>query len=151
MYSAEVELVDVATVHCKNTTTVVGTGIMVFSTASGASQLVATRCEMSNNGNTGLHIYNSNSNISHNVCLKNCISHHNSRRGIFVHGKAVVNIHGDITAIHSNGHGISAGFSGKVLIHLPSHHNTIYNNIKGDRRARNGATITNVEDEEEDN
>jgi len=146
MYSAEVELVDVATVHCKNTTTVVGTGIMVFSTASGASQLVATRCEMSNNGNSGLHIYNYNSNISHNVCLKNCISHHNEYSGIYVWGKGVVNIHGDATAIHSNVYGICAYDSAKVVIHLPSHHNTSYNNTHADRLTDRGGTITNVEE-----
>ena len=106
---------------------------------------------MSNNVN-GLYIIN-NYWISENVCLKNCISHHNSSSGIFVSGNAVVNIHGDITAVHSNGHGVFAYNAGtcKVIIHLPSHHNTIYNNERYDRRAVNGATITNVEDEEEDN
>ena len=42
--------------------------------------------------------------------------------------------------------GIRAIASGKVVIHLPSHHNTFYNNGKEDRLARNGGTITNVED-----
>ena len=100
---------------------------------------------MSNNVN-GLYIIN-NYWISENVCLKNCISHHNSSSGIFVSGKAVVNIHGDITAVHSNAsHGIKAYSSGKVLIHLPSHHNTSYNNRHEDRDTREGGTITNVED-----
>ena len=59
----------------------------------------------------------------------------------------------EFTAVHSNGHGVFAYNAGtcKVIIHLPSHHNTIYNNERYDRRAVNGATITNVEDEEEDN
>ena len=42
---------------------------------------------------------------------------------------ATVHLHGEATAIHSNGQvGIYADGSGKVLIHLPSHHNTSYNN-----------------------
>ena len=85
--------------------------------------------------------------ISENVCLKNCISHHNSRHGIYVYGKGVVNIHGDATAVHSNNDsGFHAGFFGKVVIHLPSHHKTSYNNGGEDQQTRNGGTITNVED-----
>ena len=34
----------------------------------------------------------------------------------------------------------------KFLIHLPSDHNTTYNNGQEDRRAVAGGTITNVED-----
>jgi len=53
--------------------------------------------------------------------------------------------------MHSNvKHGIYASLSGKVLLHLPSHHNTSYNNGREDRHAINGGTITNVEDEQED-
>ena len=139
MYGADVELVDVAVFGCS------GTGIRVISTSS-PSQLVATRCEMSNNGASGLSIVHYN-NIPNNVCLKNCISHHNSGYGIYVEGTGVVNIHGDATAIHSNvGHGIFAANSGKVLLHLPSHHNTIYNNTQQDRHTSMGGTITNVEE-----
>ena len=76
------------------------------------------------------------------------LSHHNSSHGIYVSGNGVVNIHGDASAIHSNEiYGIFAATSAKVLLHLPSHHNTIYNNMKeGDRITLNGGTITNVED-----
>jgi len=141
MYGAVVALVDVATVHCGNT------GIRVDKTTSIPSQLVAKRCEMSNNGGSGLFIYNTHNNISQNVCLKNCISHHNSNSGINVSGKGVVNVHGDASAIHSNGNnGIIAFSSAKVVIHLPSHHNTSYNNGTQDRQTYSGATITNVED-----
>ena len=140
MYGAVVALVDVATVHCGNT------GIRVDKTTSIPSQLVAKRCEMSNNGGSGLFIYNTHNTISQNVCLKNCISHHN-RNGIVVSGKGVVNIHGDATALHSNErHGIFAWNAGKVFIHLPSHHNTTYNNGEEDRRTHDGGTITNVAD-----
>ena len=49
--------------------------------------------------------------------------------------------------MHSNGkYGIYANSSGKVLIHLPSHHNTSYNNGEEDRKTEVGGTITNVED-----
>jgi len=145
MYGAIVELVDVAVVDCN------GNGIYACNIADASpSQLVATRCEMSNNG-TGIAIVNNNNNNPFNVCLKNCISHHNSNYGIYVFGKSVINIHGDVTAIHSNRlHGISAQSSGKVIIHLPSHHNTFYNN-GGNNRVARGATITNVEAKEEDN
>jgi len=33
-----------------------------------------------------------------------------------------------------------------VIIHLPSHHNTSYNNEGEDRQTSMGGTITNVED-----
>ena len=123
MHGAEVELGDVRIVHCGDN------GLRVQTTASNPSQLVATRCEISNNSGTGLYIYNSYNNTSQNVCLKNCISHHNNDCGIFVLGKGVVNIHGDASAIHSNGsRGIFAAILSKVIFHLPSHHNTVYNN-----------------------
>ena len=141
MYRAEVELVDFASMHCNDT------GISVFYYASVPSRLVATRCEMSNNGGSGLFIYNSNNNIpSHNICLKNCISHHNRGKGIYVEGKGSANIYGDGTAIHSNtGCGICAYTSVKIFIHLPSNHNTTYNNGGGDRITAYGGTITNVD------
>jgi len=144
MFGAEVELVDASIARCR------GNGIyFVDSYSSDASKLVATRCEMSNNGDAGLFISNNNSNISHNVCLKNCISHHNSSGGIYVHGKSVLDVHGGATAIYSNRrYGIYAGNYAKVLIHLPSHHNTIYNNKREDRFTNTGGTITNVEEED---
>ena len=48
--------------------------------------------------------------------------------------------------LHSNMfHGIVASMSAKVIIHLPPHHNTSYNNGVEDRETL-GGTITNVED-----
>ena len=41
---------------------------------------------------------------------------------------------------------IFACSSGKAVIHLPSHHNTSYNNGGEDRKTLSGGTITNVED-----
>ena len=49
--------------------------------------------------------------------------------------------------IHSNsGDGIFAIGSAKVIIHLPSHHNTSYNNTGEDQFTNHGGTITNVEE-----
>jgi len=142
LLSSEVALVDVATINCHSTGIMVH--IYVWSAAAGASQLVATRCEMSNNHGSGLHIFNSNNNISPNVCLKNCISHHNSS-GISSVGKGVIHLYGEATAIHSNRiNGIHVNTFGKVVIHLPSNHNTLYNNTHGDRFTIGGGTITNV-------
>ena len=142
IFGAIVELVDVSIARCS------GNGIYVCKTVSTPPRLDATRCEISSNGGHGLTFINpvnSNINIPFNVCLKNCISHHNSR-GIYVGGKGVVNIHGNATSVDSNRQqGIRADTSGKVLLHLPSQHNTIYNNGKGDRLTH-GGTITNVED-----
>ena len=76
--------------------------------------------------------------------FKNCIFHDNNEDGICASG-STMHLHGETTAMHSNRrHGIWAHRSGKVFIHLPSNHNTSYNNGSEDRRARNGATITNV-------
>ena len=59
--------------------------------------------------------------------------------GIYVSNKATTHLHGEATAIHSNGqHGIYARDSSKVIIHLPSHHNTSYNNEGVDRCTSTG-------------
>ena len=58
----------------------------------------------------------------------NCVFHDNSNQGIFV-SRSTIHLHGGATAIHSNEqHGICAYSSAKVIIHLPSHHSTSYNN-----------------------
>ena len=50
---------------------------------------------------------------------------------------STAHFYGEATAIHSNGDdGIFAASSGKVIIYLPSHHNTSYNNGKQDRITR---------------
>jgi len=62
-----------------------------------------------------------------------------------ISGNSTIHLHGEATAIHSNGrYGIIAYNSGKVIIHLPSHHNTFYNNGGEDRNTSGGGTITNV-------
>ena len=60
--------------------------------------------------------------------------------------QSTIHLHGEATAIHSNENGIFAFFHGKVVIHLPSHHNTSYNNGSEDRKTDHGGTITNVVD-----
>ena len=71
----------------------------------------------------------------------------NNSEGIFGTSDATIHLHGEATAVHANGHhGILAQFSAKVIIHLPPHHNTSYNNGGEDRHEVVGGTITNVED-----
>ena len=73
--------------------------------------------------------------------------HDNKYEGIAGSIGATIHLHGEATAIHSNkGDGIFAVDSGKVIIHIPSLHNTSYNNGEEDRFTENGGTITNVED-----
>ena len=67
--------------------------------------------------------------------FNNCVFNENSISGIFGSESATIHLHGEASAIHSNGtNGISAYGAVKVLIHLPSHHNTSYNNGDQDRR-----------------
>ena len=76
--------------------------------------------------------------------FKNCVFHDNEEDGIRA-DDGTIHLHGEDTAIHSNGSdGILAYSSAKVIIHLPSHHNTSYNNGGQDRLAEAGGTITNV-------
>ena len=78
---------------------------------------------------------------------KNCVFNDNKEDGVYGY-QSTIHLHGDATTIHSNKErGIYASSSCRVVIHLPSHHNTIYNNGEGaDRQTSNGGTITNVED-----
>ena len=70
--------------------------------------------------------------------------HHNAY-GLHLHDRAVVDLHGENTDIHSNkDDGIWAYTHGKVQIHLPSQHNTSHDNTRQDRYELNEGTITNV-------
>ena len=103
--------------------------------------LVATRCEFANSYR-GANVNGSLTSATFN----NCVFHDNSSDG-FYGWESTIHFHGEATAIHSNEEdGINAYKSAKVLIHLPSHHNTIYNNGGDDRETSRGGTITNVED-----
>ena len=108
--------------------------------ATSETTIVATRCEFANN-TYGATVFGSLTSCTFN----NCVFKGNSRHGIFGH-QSTIHLHGEATAIHSNQVGISAYSSCKVIIHLPSHHNTTYNNGEGDRKTLMGGTITNVED-----
>ena len=77
--------------------------------------------------------------------FNNCLFHSNRTTGIDAH-ESTIHLHGKATAIHSNGVGVFAQASGKVLVHLSSHHSTIYNNSSRDRSTVSGGTITNIED-----
>ena len=107
---------------------------------STTTTLVATRCEFANS-NSGAFVVGSLTSATFN----NCVFNDNMYAGVYGY-QSTIHLHGDATAIHSNGrYGIAAYHSGKVLIHLPSHHNTFYNNGQ-DRRTLASGTITNVED-----
>ena len=78
--------------------------------------------------------------------FNDCVFNDNSSGGILVGNKATIHLHGEATAIHSNRYGVVTSNSAKVLLHLPSNHNTTYNNTEEDRNTDFGGTITNVED-----
>jgi len=135
MMNAKVELLDVALKGC-------GHAGLLISNSTSETTVVATRCEFANSFR-GAVVIGSLSSAKFN----NCVFHDNSGSGIVGSNKATIHLHGEATAIHSNGgHGIFADYSGKVIIHLPSHHNTSYNNEREDRNTVLGGTITNVED-----
>jgi len=135
MMNAKVALMDVTINGCN------GCAFLIPDCTS-ETTIVATRCEFANS-NCGAVICGTR--ILTSAKFDNCVFRDNSQDGIFAYD-STVNVHGETTAICSNGkYGIIADRSAKVLIHLPSHHNTIYNNGT-DRNTREGGTITNVED-----
>ena len=136
---SKVELIDVALKGCTNA------GLR----ADADTILVATRCEFANNSRHGAFVIGCLTSTKFN----NCVFNENKSNGI--EGIIACNIHlyGEVTAIHLNGrYGISATGRSKVIIHLPSHHNTTYNNGDEDRRTNSinhweeDGSITNVED-----
>ena len=130
---AEVELNDVVVRNCGE--------YAINMNATNNSTLVARRCEFKECPG-GLASYKNT--ISH---FHDCTFHSHKYNGLYVYG-STVHLHGETTAIHSNGCiGISAQNSAKVLIHLPSHHNTVYNNREVDRHTTHSGTctITNVD------
>jgi len=139
MSNAKVELFDVALKGCQDA------GLRIPYGTSSETTLVATRCEFANS-DFGAVVYGSLISVATSATFNNCVFYDNSRDGIYVSNRATIHLHGEATAIHSNQrNGISARSAGKVIIHLPSNHNTCYNNGR-DRNAIAGGTITNVED-----
>jgi len=134
MSNAKVELFDVALKGCGDTA-------FYIRTTTSETTVVATRCEFASS-TTGAGVNGSTTSATFN----NCVFHDNKKYGMYA-SESTVHLHGEATAVHSNGrHGIYAGHSGKTIIHLPSHHNTSYNNREEDRFTSSGGTITNVED-----
>ena len=137
MKNAKVELVDVALKRCRSACLRIH--ILI---SSSETTLVATRCEFANSG-VGVFVTGS----SNSATFNNCVFHDNRFHGIQGENRATIHLHGEATAVHSNeNRGISTYSSAKVLIHLPSHHNTSYNNGDEDRYTSAGGTITNVEE-----
>jgi hypothetical protein len=134
MSNAKVELIDVAVKECRRFA-------LFILDSTFATTVVATRCEFANS-RCGALVSGSLTSATFN----NCVFNDNSSDGIYGY-RSTIHLHGDATAIHSNTrYGIYACMSGKVIIHLPSHHNTSYNNGDQDRHTSSGGTITNVED-----
>ena len=133
MSNAKVELIDVALKGCDSF------ALILPHSSSATNIVVATRCEFANSA-FGAVVEGSLTSATFN----NCVFHHNTQRGIYGH-QSTIHLHGEATAIHSNRSGIYAGRSVKVIIHLPSNHNTSYNNTGEDRGTSQGGTITNVE------
>ena len=135
MLNAKVELMDVVLKGCTQ-------NALFISYSATASTVVATRCEFANSS-IGAIVQSSLTSATFN----NCVFHDNKYDGIFGDDNATIHLHGEATAIHSNSQrGIIAHGSAKVIIHLPSNHNTTYNNTREDRNTDFGGTITNVDD-----
>ena len=105
--------------------------------------VTATQCDFMNNGHSGVMCSGSRGKTK--VSLHDCTIHHNSGyHALYAYHRAVVNLHGTKTDIHSNtGDGILTGSRGQVNIHLPSNHNTTHDNGREDRGC-GGWNITNI-------
>jgi hypothetical protein len=79
------------------------------------------------------------------VRLNDSTIHHNGYHGLLAQGRAVVDLHGTKTDIHSNKwDGISTSNNAKVNIHLPSQHNTFRDNGMGNQNQDKGGSIANI-------
>jgi hypothetical protein len=140
IYDAEVELNDVVVKNCVKYA-------LNMNAFNNSTTLVARRCEFKEC--QGGMSSGEGSEIT-TVHFHDCTFHAHKVYGLFVDQRSIVHLYGESTAVHSNGHdGIFAqGYEAKVLIHLPSHHNTSYNNGGEDRQTDldEDGTITNVED-----
>ena len=106
----------------------------------GAS-VTATQCEFMENQGSGVSCANANTTAR----LSDCKMHHNGGYGLCANARAVVDLHGTKTDIHSNKrHGIYASYRAKVNIHLPSQHNTSHDNVGEDRQQWGGGSIANI-------
>ena len=105
------------------------------------TNVIATRCDFMENGSNGVECWGANTKVR----LNDSTMHHNGDAGLFASRHAVVDLHGTKTDIHSNNKfGIIASRNGKFNIHLPSQHNTIYDNIRQNRFQMQGGSIANI-------
>jgi len=106
-----------------------------------SATVTATQCEFMENGSFGVMVQCAKTKIR----LNDCTIHHNGNTGLVAYNRAVVDLHGTKTDIHSNeGNGIWAEDRGQVNIHLPSQHNTSHDNVGEDRRQTEGGSIANI-------
>jgi hypothetical protein len=129
MSNAKVELFDVALKGCDYRALLMS-----------GSVVVATRCAFSKCGGFGVDAREGTIAHFHDSTFES-----NGDIGLYGEDSAtILHLHGEATAVHSNRDGGILIYDGKVLIHLPSHHNTSYNNKGEDRHTESGGTITNV-------
>jgi hypothetical protein len=113
-----------------------GNGMFVDESATAA----ATRCDFMENGEAGVVCYGAKTKVR----LNDSTMHHNGEDGLLAFDRAVVDLHGTKTDIHSNKmDGICADENAKVNIHLPSQHNTSHDNV-GQDRVIDGGSIANI-------
>jgi len=102
--------------------------------------VTATQCEFMEN-NYGVFCAGTNTKAR----LSDCKMHHHGSDGLVACSDAVVDLRGTKTDIHSNKkYGIWAWSRAKVNIHLPSQHNTSYDNVREDRLQVDGGSIANI-------
>jgi hypothetical protein len=142
MRNAKVTLIDVAMKRC-------GGPALYIRNVTPETTLVATRCEFAYSS-FGALVNGRGGSLTHlhkSATFTNCVFHDNEYDGLQGRVMSTIHLHGEATAIHHNGrYGICAFASGNVLIQLPSHHNTSYNNTHEDQKTMTGGTITHVVD-----
>jgi hypothetical protein len=105
--------------------------------------VTATRCDFMENGQFGVVCNGANTKVR----LNDSTMHHNGTFGLVAADhRAVVDLHGTKTDIHSNKRcGIGALNNAKVNIHLPSQHNTTHDHVGDQHRRQNrGGSIANI-------
>ena len=109
---------------------------------SDGATVTATQCDFMENGGRGVlcyNTYNTGRYTSTKAILNDCKMHHNGMEGLCIDERAVVDLHGTKTDIHSNKkHGIIATNRAKINIHLPSQHSTSHDNVGEDRQQQGG-------------
>ena len=103
--------------------------------------VTATRCDFMENGHCGVICSGANTKVRFN----DSTMHHNGWDGLGTGDRAVVDLHGTNTGIHSNkAYGMSAYYNAQVNIHLPPQHNTTHDNVGDNRDQEDGGSIANI-------